>query len=140
MKKLLLILTFILSSFVVNSQQTDIIPYQNWKIVYDNNCDKQISPCVDFYYAITRSKTKIYNAQYGKYYYYYYLVVQSNSTYRGGGWAYTKLTSVNFYMNGRLVHSEQYVLFREQKTICVFWHPSDANAQLSFDWQNISLY
>lgn len=140
MKKLLFILVLFLSTLTSFSQTSnDVIVYQDWKPAYNNKCETKYN-CIDFYYAITRTKTKVYNQQDGHYYYYYYLVVQSNSTYSNGNWAYTQLTSVSFYLNNIRVHYEPYVLFREMKTICIFWHPTDANASLYFKWQNISLY
>ena len=140
MKRLLLTLLIALScTFGFSQGNEPVIVYQDWQIVYNNNCEQK-APCMDFYYALTRSKEKVYNYQDRKYYYYYYLIVQSNSTYQTGGWAYTKLDGVSFYLNGTLVHYEPYVLFREQKTICIFWHDSDANAQVYFKWKNISIY
>lgn len=141
MKKLLLILILFLSSFAVVAQKSsDFATYQDWKIVYSNNCESKTTQCYDFYYAITRSVNKMYNPQDGRYYYYYYLIVQSNSTYSGGTWAYTKLSGVNFYLNGQPVYYEPYLLFREKKTVCIFWHPTDSHAQITFKWSNISVY
>lgn len=141
MKNILLILTIFFGSLIPTISQTpDVITYQDWKIVYNKNCENQYNECIDFYYAITRTRTKVYNYNDGHYYYYYYLIVQSNSTYQNGGWAYTRLTNVNFYLNNTKVHFEPYLLFREKNNICIFWHPTDRTAKIHFEWQNISIY
>jgi hypothetical protein len=140
MKKLLIFILLVIGSFVVQAQKYDVIIYKNWTSIYNNNCESATGTCIDFYYAITRTNNKVYNPQDGQFYYYYYLMVQSNSTYSNGTWAYTKLDGVSFYLNGVQVYHEPYVLFREQKTICIFWHPTYNNARIDFKWKNTTVY
>ena len=128
-------------SFNVAPQSpSDFMIYKHWTIAYNRQCGTTWNACADFYYCITKSRYKLYNPQDGKYYYYYYLFVQSNSTYSNKNWAYTKLDNVKFYLNGYLVHTEQYVLFREEKLICTFWHPTNPSSNIHFTWSNISVY
>ena len=151
MKRIIFILTFLLSTLSIYSQKSkycpreasiknvEFITYVDWTRA-GSNCDNINYKCVGFYYGITRTKNRVYDYNTNAYYYYYYIYFYSNSKYNNGDWAYTQLSDVIFTLNGYQVHSEKYILFREQNNVCIMWHTTDPNAKIGFNWSNINIY
>ena len=126
--------------YKTKKESISTIVYKNWTVAHGGNCGQVNYKCAGFNYGIVRSKYKVYSPSTGSYYYYYYIYFISNSTYNGGRWAHTALYDVDFYMNGKKVHNENYLLFKQKNNVCVMWHPTDANVDITFSWKNIIVY
>lgn len=123
-----------------NKSASEWVTYIDWTVGTGGNCHQVKYICAGFNWGVVRSSYKKWCPELNTYAYYYYVYFVSNSTYNGGGWAYTALYNVNFFLDGKLVVSEPYILFKEKKNVCVLYHSTNPRAYINYTWKNIAVY
>ena len=167
MKRLLLVLGFILASLVCAGQIQNKVnsPYQQQQqspqyFIPDHNTVPQTNitsnqvpglngwaqigtacaGCPSYYYKVTRTNL-MYKAEDGLQYYYFFFYFHSNSYYVDGTPASTYLTEVNFYANQQWVFKVPYILLSPNTVVFGAWLRSqNPNSMVQFAATQMTVY